>query len=891
MASCTTSFMTGFRVISYNSRGCTNSFKRNYLSDVLSRCEFLFLQEHWLAEGQLDSLNEVSHAHYATAISGFGNSEVLKGRPYGGCAIFWPRNLTARVDMIKTDSNRICALNVCDDINSLLFVNVYMPFESTDANYDEFCCVLSQVMHIAEQFPDSHLILGGDFNVDFARRGLHAEFLEKLCSDNNLCLAVNHMSSTVDYTYNFCMQRFSVLDHFVVSSVVFDSCISSIGVMHDADNHSDHDPMQLTLHMDWNCRLNASSERAFHSRPAWFRASANQIDMYKNKLRDNVNSITLPTAALLCNDVWCCNAQHGETLKKYSSDIIRCCIEAASCTIPHTSTGKGKPVPGWDEYVAPFREKSILWHKMWIDCGRPHSGVVAEIMRRTRAAYHYAIRRVKKNETEIVRERFADMILQNKSRDFWSEVQRMKSSKTAVSATVDGVSGCNEIADMFANQYDELYSCVAYDSCELASLKNDINNRLCSQAYNQNSKVNFGDVNDAVQELKRGKRDGFSGLMSDHVINACDELFIHISLLLSSMLVHGTPSDDLLVSTIVPIPKGKTGNRTASSNYRAIALSSIFGKIFDKIVLNRYSDAIMTSHLQFGFKKGHSTTMCSLVVKETIEYYNAHRSTVYCTMLDATKAFDRVQYCKLFRKLIDRNIPAVILRLLLIMYTEHRTHVEWNGSHSRWFPVLNGVKQGGVLSPILFCIYIDGLLNKLNSSMTGCCIGSQFTGALAYADDIVLLAPTAAAMRSMLKICEEYAKAFDVVFNASKSKCVICRHRGAVRNNTDRSVEKMSFEICGNAIEVVTSWPHLGHIISDDCDDKLDILNRRCSFIGQANNLICVFGKLDCSVKTKLLKSYCFSFYGCELWDLHNVNIDALCKSWRQAVQMPCCYS
>ena len=54
---------------------------------------------------------------------------------------------------------------------------------------------------------------------------------------------------------------------------------------------------------------------------------------------------------------------------------------------------------------------------------------------------------------------------------------------------------------MFANQYDELYSCVAYDSRELASLKNDINNRLCSQAYNQNSKVNFGDVNDAVQSL------------------------------------------------------------------------------------------------------------------------------------------------------------------------------------------------------------------------------------------------------------------------------------------------------------------------------------------------------------------------------------------------------
>jgi len=62
-------------------------------------------------------------------------------------------------------------------------------------------------------------------------------------------------------------------------------------------------------------------------------------------------------------------------------------------------------------------------------------------------------------------------------------------------------------------------------------------------------------------------------------------------------------------------------------------------------------------------------------------------------------------------------------------------------------------------------------------------------------------------------------------------------------------------------------------------------LYRRCSFTGQANNLLCVFGKLDCSVKTKLLKSYCFSFYGCELWDLHNVNIDGLCKLWRQAVR------
>ena len=75
-----------------------------------------------------------------------------------------------------------------------------------------------------------------------------------------------------------------------------------------------------------------------------------------------------------------------------------------------------------------------------------------------------------------------------------------------------------------------------------------------------------------------GKRDGCSGLMSDHVINTSDDLFIHISLLLTGLHVHGTMSDDLLGSTIIHIPKGKTANRTVSSNYSTIALSTILAR-------------------------------------------------------------------------------------------------------------------------------------------------------------------------------------------------------------------------------------------------------------------------------------------------------------------------
>jgi len=78
------------------------------------------------------------------------------------------------------------------------------------------------------------------------------------------------------------------------------------------------------------------------------------------------------------------------------------------------------------------------------------------------------------------------------------------------------------------------------------------------------------------------------------------------------------------------------------------------------------------------------------------------------------------------------------------MYTSHRTRIECrgNGSFSQWFQVHNGVKQAGVLSPVLFCVYMDGLLTRLKSAGFGCYIGHMFSGVIAYADDIALLAPT-----------------------------------------------------------------------------------------------------------------------------------------------------
>ena len=210
----------------------------------------------------------------------------------------------------------------------------------------------------------------------------------------------------------------------------------------------------------------------------------------------------------------------------------------------------------------------------------------------------------------------------------------------------------------------------------------------------------------------------------------------------------------MILSTVIPIPKSKNCSQMDSSNYCGIDLSSIYGKLFDLVSLSRYRDCFMSSDLQFDFISKLSTAMCTMILKEDVSYYINYGSSVYCTLLDATKAFDRVDYCKLFCILIDKKLSTVCIRLLANMYTNHVTRVAWNGVPSGRFSVKNGVKQGAVLSPVLFCLYLNMLLSLLAKSGVGCLVGECYVGALAYADDIVLLA---SAMRHMLKICDIYA--------------------------------------------------------------------------------------------------------------------------------------
>ncbi len=117
---------------------------------------------------------------------------------------------------------------------------------------------------------------------------------------------------------------------------------------------------------------------------------------------------------------------------------------------------------------------------------------------------------------------------------------------------------------------------------------------------------------------------------------------------MTGIIVHGYNPTYLLLVTLISLPKDKHGNMCDSDNYRGICLCSCITKLFEWCILIRYNTKLETSGLQFSFKAGHSTATSSLVMKEVINYYWNRHSKVYVALTDASKAFDRVRYDRLF---------------------------------------------------------------------------------------------------------------------------------------------------------------------------------------------------------------------------------------------------
>ncbi len=300
-------------------------------------------------------------------------------------------------------------------------------------------------------------------------------------------------------------------------------------------------------------------------------------------------------------------------------------------------------------------------------------------------------------------------------------------------------------------------------------------------------------------------------------------------------------------------------------------MASCLSKLLEWSILLTWSKHFATSDLQFGFKGGYSTSLCTAVLKSIAKRYTKGCSRVYACLIDASKAFDTVNHHLLFEKLLERELPVTVTAFLLKWYRTQMLQVRWNGQDSTKFSVTNGVRQGGVLSPILFTIYIDSLITLLEKSGRGCYWVSYFVGAMCYADDLTILAPSPDALQKMLQTCENFADAHYIRFNAEKTQ-LICFV--GVQSLSESSALSVMF--CDKQLHLADSVVHLGNYLTSDLSDDLDIRAKTAGFMRPANCVLLRFGFLDPSLKTRLFRLYCLSLYGGCLWDLRSRELRSL---------------
>ena len=452
--------------------------------------------------------------------------------------------------------------------------------------------------------------------------------------------------------------------------------------------------------------------------------------------------------------------------------------------------------------------------------------------------------------------------------------------------------GARNISNHFKHIYEKLYNEQGDINEEVINEINDKVESEPSEAKITAALVTADLIKTAIKKLKPDKTD-VSGNFTSDCLKAAPDIFCEkLSTVFRACLIHGYISYDLLVCALSPIVKDPNGDISSSKNYRGIALSSLILKVLDNCLLLLFGHLLANEDLQFGFQKGCSTVQCTWAVQETISHYLRNGSEVYCCLLDFSKAFDKVNFQKLFRKLIDRCFPAIFLRLILYIYLNQSCYIRWNSQESTSFQVKNGVRQGAILSPSLFCVYLDTLLSSLRDSGLGCHLGGSFLGAFGYADDVTLLAPSRQALQIMLDICEDFATSHSMLFSTdpvpakSKTKCLFFS-----RERSSDQVQNVTLN--GDKLPWVDTAKHLGNHLSSRLDyssfspeTKTDLLCKRAILFDRVHQVMQQFGHYDPSLVVKLLSIYSTALYGSCLWQLNCDEHHKLNKAWKTAVKM-----
>ena len=380
--------------------------------------------------------------------------------------------------------------------------------------------------------------------------------------------------------------------------------------------------------------------------------------------------------------------------------------------------------------------------------------------------------------------------------------------------------------------------------------------------------ITLDELKKASAILKPGKALGIDNVNNEMILCLLQNYPQIILKLFNSILENNEIVPDWLVGIIVPIHKN--GTKTDPSNYRGISLLCSFGKLFLSILNNRLMTFAIENNIlsknQLGFLPGNRTSDAHIIVHNLIrKYCHKNKSRIYSCFIDFSKAFDTIPRDILFKKLLNFKITGNFFNIIKNIYSNDQACIKIGSELSEFFTVNQGVRQGCVLSPLLFNLFLSDLPKKLEQSSGKLKLDSTEINSLIWADDIILLAENESKLKELLAITEMYCKDNRLTINTDKTKCMIFNRTGKLLRN--------KFYLSGVELENVRSYKYLGFKFSPSGEIKSGLQDLRDrafkafmklkTLLGTSfkQNIEITLNLFDALIKPILL--YSSDFWGC----------------------------
>ena len=333
----------------------------------------------------------------------------------------------------------------------------------------------------------------------------------------------------------------------------------------------------------------------------------------------------------------------------------------------------------------------------------------------------------------------------------------------------------------------------------------------CQEGGPLDYEITSEELNDASYILRNGKATGLD-MISNEMLKCILETNPQVLLkVFNSTLQHNPEILEWCTSLLAPIHK--KGSQTNPENYRGISLISCVNKLFSAILNKRLHNYCTSkgilSEEQLGFMPGNRTSDAHFLMHNLIqEHCHKQGNRLYACFIDFSKAFDTIPRVKLFQKLLAHGVNGKFFNILKSMYMNDKCRVKVGNHLSEIINPNRGVRQGCVLSPLLFNIFLADLpaiMNSAEHEQPGIGEGKNLS-CLLWADDLILISKTEEGLAKMLSKLSEYSGENSLCINTDKTKCMIFNKNGRlIRRN---------FKIGDTIINTVREYKYLGFVVT-----------------------------------------------------------------------------